>query len=1390
MKTKTPPFGIRLAALVTLLVVSFLSAFAADVPAPSTPKKRDPSQPPEGISTSDWSGIRAAHEAARHAVQREADGSLMAENPGQQWRIRFDGRGFMVTRSAGKPPWGLDLQGYGFTGAEHKVAERAVISHEKGRVHYDWDATLREWFINDRRGLEQGWTFHQRPQDGGTGGPLRVRLAVRGGLKCALRPDASEVRFTDETGTAALTYGGLKAWDADGQPLTVRFEAGDERSFLIALEEGSARYPVTIDPGAMEAMIHASNQDFGGAPYIWGIDTVGDEFGWSVAISGDTVVVGAPLEKSTATGVNGSNQDNNDAVAQRNMFLTHQNLAGAGAAYVFVRDGQNWTQQAYLKSDSIAQVLSGPGFRYDTVLFGYSVAISGNTIIVGAPEDTSTATGVDGDPNEHSSGGNANQGAAYVFVRDGTTWTKQAYLKADPAAYNSNFGQKVAIDGNTAIIMSFKLSGDPLSGLSYTSGRTAHVFVRSGETWTQDATFENPVGWGSENGRKVAISGDTVVISGGYEQIGPHPAAGAAYVYRWDGSTWEQEARLQPSGPVESGGFGETVDISGDSIVVGSPYRGNSGNQSYTTPVGSAFVFVRSGTTWTQEAELKPSTADRPLIFGFGVGISDDQVVVSGMQRSDADPFSTTEGTLFLFSRTGSTWQEGSMLANPSSIPGQIFDCAISHGRIVSGMYDLEKAATFEAYGGRVVRDVNRTGAPGPLMPFADVTLVSGEDVLAIAATDADGFFTFPEPSPDLHQPHDVWLEKIYFDTDGTEHTVTRMYDSARILGPTAVSLLLPVNLHKLLNTQFKKLETTSSLVAGYDTTAARALMEDWSSIEKRTASEHSERDQAMGRLLSASEGMGRAYDAVDPLAKDLCKMVVNTIITFLSAAEVLKEVNHAMNGAVSTAAASGGLEGLTDEMFDNLRLIIGTGVEAATALVEIGKDQFIESLKSDVPEPWLSALDVGAATVIGGFSEAVSDGSWSRSGLNSGGKGDLLEALADRLGEQVGGRLLASAYVLETQQHLNTAVTRATNQDGDGTVAQGYAASLNKVIEIEQNADAALLASETAANIAKGWGYVADIAQAAGNIPGLQEARALALFLQTLNLTMVAGATGNELGVLIRTTITDVPQVPLLAFFPSGVPSSPAPSLVAQSSVQTTERPLAVDKSATLKSDGGGATANALPTDYATALAGLRARIVAGDRSGSLPDLQALLAAHESIHADIQSALLQTKTQAKTASPPRPALNSALHGLQTAGASLYQTFTLMYFDVVGWIIPDVADPTMTQARLLAEIDAVLAAITAFNQAQAAAETEAAGLVTPAYLATTTHGVAGADSSGRIQPGAYTLTARVINTGSQTATGFTAELTAVDPAAPVAVLQITSAASQALADLAPGESVR
>ncbi|MCZ7599556.1 MAG: FG-GAP repeat protein [Gammaproteobacteria bacterium] len=222
----------------------------------------------------------------------------------------------------------------------------------------------------------------------------------------------------------------------------------------------------------------------------------GDNFGWSVAVSGDTVVVGAREEASAATGVNGNQSDDS--------------ATDAGAAYVFVRDGDTGSQQAYLKASNTG--------RGD--FFGYAVDVSADTVVVGAPGEAGSATGIDGN---HADDGSA-AGAAYVFVRDGSSWSQQAYLKASNTGAGDRFGYSVAVSGDTVILgaptepgSAAGVNGNGADDGTFESGAT-YLFTRHGGAWTQRAYVKaSNTGAADWYGYAVALSGDTLA-TGAYRE--------------------------------------------------------------------------------------------------------------------------------------------------------------------------------------------------------------------------------------------------------------------------------------------------------------------------------------------------------------------------------------------------------------------------------------------------------------------------------------------------------------------------------------------------------------------------------------------------------------------------------------------------------------------------------------------------------------------------------------------------------------------------------------------------------------------------------------------------------------------------------------------------------
>ena len=239
---------------------------------------------PEGIAVDDWTSIRSAYEAGRHEAVATENG-FEARNPRQGWSMSFDGRGFLVEPDASGWTWGLEVVRYGVAGSEREVGGSACASAEGGRITYEWDDILEEWYVNDTRGLEHGYTVHRRPDqdEQDERSRLTFTLAVRGELRAEVDADGRGVRFLDSGGALVLTYTRLLVLDADGRELEASFAALDDEGdgLRLSVDEFGARYPLIIDPIAQQAYLKASKTD------------AGDAFGLSVAVSGDTVVVGA-----------------------------------------------------------------------------------------------------------------------------------------------------------------------------------------------------------------------------------------------------------------------------------------------------------------------------------------------------------------------------------------------------------------------------------------------------------------------------------------------------------------------------------------------------------------------------------------------------------------------------------------------------------------------------------------------------------------------------------------------------------------------------------------------------------------------------------------------------------------------------------------------------------------------------------------------------------------------------------------------------------------------------------------------------------------------------------------------------------------------------------------
>jgi len=382
-----------------------------------------------------------------------------------------------------------------------------------------------------------------------------------------------------------------------------------ETSRLIADDGTEGDYfGYSVDMSADRAVVGAYRDDDNGSNsgsvYLYRLDgdnwiqeakllasdgEMNDWFGWSLAISGDTIVVGA----------------------------TGSTDAGdwTGSAYIFRYDGTSWTEQTKLLAD-------GTGYYWEE--FGFDVAISAdsNTVLIGA--------------NKANDNG-FKSGAAYIFRYDDSDWVQQAKLLASDGVELATFGNSVAIseDGNTTFIGA---PGKDTTG--YTAG-SAYVFEFEGGQWLEiQKLIASDAAHGDHFGHHLALSGDTLVI-GAYGDDSAEPNdlycnSGSAYVFNFNGTNWIEQAKLELRDGRCRNQFGWAVDVFDDTVVVGVP----DGHWDTTYGPGSAYVFGFNGLNWTAKARLISSNADYGDHFGWSVAVYGEKVLVGAELDDVRCPYS------------------------------------------------------------------------------------------------------------------------------------------------------------------------------------------------------------------------------------------------------------------------------------------------------------------------------------------------------------------------------------------------------------------------------------------------------------------------------------------------------------------------------------------------------------------------------------------------------------------------------------------------------------------------------------------------------------------------------------------------------------------------------
>ncbi len=349
------------------------------------------------------------------------------------------------------------------------------------------------------------------------------------------------------------------------------------------------------------------------AKLLPGAGVVDADFGDAVSICGDTVVVGAP-------------EDDDNGV-------------WSGSIYVFVRNGMSWTQEAKL--------LAADGAAGDW--FGTSVSVSDDTVVAGAPADDDFGV---------------SSGSAYVFERSGTIWAQQEKFQALAGAPFEDFGSSVSVKGDWALVGA---KGTDDNG---TNAGAAHLFGRSGSVWTRRATLHPSDGAvGDYFGVSVSVSGDRTVV-GAYFDDDNGLNSGSAYVIDNPPPVWMEDAKLLASDGAADDRFGRSVSVSGDVAVVGAEYDDSAGNGA-----GSAYVFTRSGANWTQQVELMASDASDGDSLGCAASVDGDTVIAGAFLDDD---FGVSSGSAYVFVRAGATWSEQAKLLPSDGEPHGFFGDAVS----------------------------------------------------------------------------------------------------------------------------------------------------------------------------------------------------------------------------------------------------------------------------------------------------------------------------------------------------------------------------------------------------------------------------------------------------------------------------------------------------------------------------------------------------------------------------------------------------------------------------------------------------------------------------------------------------------------------------------------
>jgi hypothetical protein len=542
-------------------------------------------------------------------------------NAGQKLDVNLSRQGVVVR--TGGDSWGLSLQGYGYGDALNPL--HAVAPHAKQNLVEFKRGPLTEWYANGPMGLEQGFTIAKRPGRS-NGQPLTLAMAFSSDLSVKTVDDKG---FTlNQSGKPQLSYGAIAAWDADGQELNAWVDVR-EKKVLLRVQDANAHYPIFIDPTIKRVELTSSEGQND------------EELGWNVAISGNTIAVGAP-----------------GATIGSNTFQ--------GAVYIFVKPASGWANMT-----QTAKLTASDGTTYS--LLGRGLGISGNTVVAGAPGQYTSQLG-----------------EAYIFVEPAGGWkdmTETARLTPSDAVAGNEFGYSAASSGNTVVVGAFGDSDE--EGAAYVYVQPAHGWADMTETGK--LTPSDGLS-GNEFGYDVAID-DNTIVSGAFLVNG---AIGAAYVYVEPEGGWTdavQTAKLTPSdGKPDS--LGLSVSVSGNTVVAGAfDWPGD------LTFQGAAYVFVEPSGGWadmTQNAVLTASDGEANDELGYSIGISGDVVVVG----AEGWPDGGGVGAIYAYLKPSSGWTNATQNLKLTGVGGA---ASLGYRLAISGTTAIA-GAPFDSFDSNVDR--------------------------------------------------------------------------------------------------------------------------------------------------------------------------------------------------------------------------------------------------------------------------------------------------------------------------------------------------------------------------------------------------------------------------------------------------------------------------------------------------------------------------------------------------------------------------------------------------------------------------------------------------------------------------------------------------------------